>query len=234
MPSPQASDVSITIRFGVPIVPILPQSTLALIFDKISKFYVISYEQLGDESTGHWQCAVRLTKSVTVNNTTLFIIRAIQKACSFEWTEHHTKHAVKVKKHPDLECLAGGYCSKQDTNSLVVGFDRGELSKGKERYVVACDGKKKKVPISKAGLVPIFRDYLTQIDERTTMSPDRLEKWIKLSNREKYDFVARLIIVDGYDLSTISFLQKNDLVKNWCDYFENIKNPKNILDLFFE
>jgi len=234
MPSPQAIDVSITIRFGVPIVPIVPLSTLVLIFDKISKFYVIGYEQLGDESTGHWQCAVRMNESRTVNNTTLLIKRALKNLKNFEWTEHHEEYAVKVKKHPDLECLAGGYCSKQDFTPYVKGFDIAVLLKGKDRYVVACDGKKKKVPISKAGLVPMLRQYLVQIEERTTLSPDRDQKWIKLSSREKYEFVSRLIIVDGYDLSTISFLQKNDIIKNWSDYFENIKNPKNILDEFFE
>jgi len=236
MPSPFTTDVSVTVRFGVPIVPILPLSTLALILDKRSKYYCIGYEQNEGIESGHWQCAVRLSDSTQTKTTKDWLIREIKTAVKpyFEWQPKNDKRTVKVKKAPDLEQLAGGYCSKQDFNPVIKGFDRDELLKGKERYVVNCEGKTKKVPISKAGLVPKFREYLSKVEERTTVSPDREHKWNCLTSREKYDFIARLIITDGFDLSTISFLQKNDLIKNWLDYFENFKNPKNILDEFFE
>jgi len=235
MPSPKTTECSITVRFGVPIVPILPASTLALIFDKRSKYYVIGYEQKGGLETGHYQCAVRLDLSIQTKNTEAWLIRELKQVMTdFKWETKNEEFAVKVVKHHDLECLAGGYCSKQDFNPIVKGFDKGELLKGKERYIEATETKQKKIPISKAGLVTKFREYLDMVNERCTISSDRDEKWNKLSNLQKYDFVARLIITDGYDLSTISFLQKNDLVKNWTDYFENIKNPKNILDEFFE
>lgn len=236
MPSPSTTEISLTVRFGVPIVPILPMSTLALILDKRSKYYVIAYEQPGDETTGHYQCAVRLNEAVQTKNTKDWLIRELKAVMSFEWTSDHEKHAVHPVKHSDLECLAGGYCRKQDTGvvPIIKGWDMGVLDEGEARYEAAKESKRKKIPVSKSGLVPLLREYLSKVEERMYMTVDGIDRWAALNSRQRYDFIQKLMIVDGYDLSTISPLQVSHIVRNWDEYFENIKNIKNILDEFFD
>lgn len=235
MPSPVTTEISLTVRFGVPIVPILPISTLALILDKRSKYYVIAYEQPGDETTGHYQCAVRLNEAIKVENTKQWLIRELKAVMSgFEWSKDNEKYAVHPKKHPDLECLAGGYCRKEDSLPFCKGWDLATLQAGEARYKEAKESKRKKIPVSKSAIVPLIRDYLSKVEERMYMTVDGQERWSKLTLRQRYDFIEKLMIVDGYDLSTISPLQISHIVKNWNEYFENIKNFENILDEFFE
>lgn len=234
MPSKSTTDVSLTIRFGVPIVPIVSQAQLVQILDKRASHYVIGYEQLGDESTGHYQCAVRLSSAVKTENTKQWIIRELKALKTLEWTEDHLKFAVKASPHHDLETLAGGYCRKQDSNPIVKGWDRATLLAGEIRYQEVKDAKQKKIPVSKSAFVPLIRQYMEIIVERTSISPDRDEKWSGMTNKQRYEFLERLIISDGYDMSTISIFQVNHVIKNFNDYFGNFKNSKNLLDEFFE
>lgn len=233
MPSPITTDISTTIRFGVPVVPIVSAEQLAKILDERASHYVIGYEQLGDESTGHWQCAVRLKDKKQVKNTEAWLRSRLKALKTLEWTEDHDKYAVKCHGHHDLETLAGGYCRKQDSNPIVKGWDRATLLAGEIRYQEVKDAKKKKIPVSRSGLVPLLREYHDQITEQCMMSPDRDAKWLSLTNKQRYEFLERLIISDGYDLSTIAPSQVSHIVKNFSDYFGNFGNSKNILNEFF-
>lgn len=234
MPSKSTTDVSITIRFGVPVVPIVSQAQLVQILEERCTHYAIAYEQLGDESTGHWQCAAILKKAVQTKNTELWLISRLKGLKTLEWTADNEKYAVCVKPHPDVNTLAGGYCRKQDSNPIVKGWDLATLLAGEKRYMEIKEEKKKKIPISKSAFVPLLREYVQKVEEYTLISPDRDEKWSGMNTKQKYEFIEKLIIMDGYDLSTLAPSQINHVVKNFKEYFENFKNSENVLQEFFE
>lgn len=100
--------------------------------------------------------------------------------------------AIKIGHHPDLECLVGGYFSKQEMPTVIsmVGFDKEKLSEGKVKYEGKVEAKKKHVCV---------KDNFTGLMiEKHSKHWNSNETYQNMTDEEQVDYCFRQILLDGY------------------------------------
>jgi len=228
MPAKVTTDFSITVRFGVPIGPLISISTLSTYFATLGDKYAIAYEQKQGLDSGHYQCALITRSETRQDKLQARVINALKELTNFKWTEENVKYAVKVKAHNDILCLVGGYCTKDDIAPLIVGFTEDDLKGTKERYEEACDNKLKRAPITKTALIPLLREYYQKYWEICAEDCEKMRAHETKTALQKFQFLESLILGEGYDLSDVlSGPRRNYIIKNFDQYFD----PKNCMQL---
>lgn len=233
MPAKCGTTFSITVRFGLPIEPILPQGVMGSTLGEFGISYAVAYEQKGDESTGHWQCGLITKDETRQDHLRDRLLNRLMKVCKdVEWNEDRKKHAVCVRFHNDIIQLVGGYCTKQDINPLIVGFTDDDLEDGRARYERSLASRDKRMPVTKSAILPLLRETHERVMGECVKSRN-LEKFQKLTPSEKLNLLEKMLISDGYDLSEVlSGIKRNYIVKHWSEYFGE-KSSLDILQEFF-
>lgn len=174
--------------------------------------YVVAYEQKGDLSTEHFQVAavfVEDKRSDHLKATLVGICEEVQT-----WTPEQKKYAICVKKNRknnDIRLLAGGYCCKQDTTPFIKGWTLEDLEPYQEQY----DELKEKAllrNISRENIVSYLKDW----NDKFEYNPNTvvMEKYSRLSHRQRLDYIYQYGITQGADLQKYS-------TPVWINYFVN-------------
>lgn len=235
MPAKPTTDFSLTIRFGVPVQPMVPIGKLQELLMTFCSKYVIAYEQKGDESTGHWQCALVTKEVKRQDKLKATIVGQLQKLSDRPWSDDNKKHAVDVKAHHQIVGLAGGYCMKQVTHiePVIYGFTQEELEEGSAIYQQALTNSQKKYPVSKSARTELLKTYSAKVWQEIAGDSQRIFEWDRKNPAQKVDLFVSLIIADGYDLSECwGPLVRTHYIKYFSEIFEE-KSPEKILQEFF-
>jgi hypothetical protein len=203
-----STDYSITVRTEAHAKTLATFEHLLKWLDTNASHYVLATEQKEGPDSRHYQCAARLTtprRADHLKTTLLGILRGD------DWTVDNERCAIVVKRHPDIVCLAGGYCHKQDTTPHVKGWSNEELEEGLNKYSNMLEAKEKRNPsIDKiVAILRGFHDYCADVKD-----PEHREAYSKLSNSAKVDFLFKFAITKGYFLVKFNTLQ-------WKLYFKD-------------
>lgn len=219
------TDWSITIRLGVVTSRYVPLAPLETFMSEFFSHYVLGYEEPHGAESGHWQIAAisifKHRQSDWQDKIRRFV-KETSKTNGFEWEEKHEKVAVKVKYHPDVLTLAGGYCQKQDLMPPYKGWSESELKRGKEDYAEILETKKKQLPVTALSLTSLLRQYYQEcVLYITAMDTTAELRWSRLTASDKFQFLERKIIADGYDISlACSPYRRNYYIKHFSEFFE--------------
>lgn len=230
MPAKTTTDYSITIRIGVPIVPILKMEALAEYFDTISDRYGIGYEQKEGPASGHYQCGVVLRSPRRSDHFKRTLKEDLKKIMfPFVWSPDNEKKLLESKAHHDLTTLVGGYCTKQSINPIIKGYSEDELKGGKDRYAVLLSERLKELPVSKSALMPLLKEFYDRVISHTSISPEFDLAFALKSGSDKFHLMESLIMAEGYDLSeALAGSRRIYIVR----HFEDIFAPKTSEQLF--
>lgn len=162
--------------------------------------YAVAYEQKGDLSTQHFQCAVVFTEDHRSDNLKKTLVGLLGDG----WTADQKKRAVCVNKNRegnDIKLLAGGYCMKQDDQPILKGWTLEEL----EPYVFQYEELKNKSllrNISRENITGLLQQWYDDVAYHK--DPDVRDRFERKSNRQKLDFVYQYGISQGADLQKYS------------------------------
>lgn len=169
--------------------------------------YVVAYEQKGDLSTEHFQCAVVFNEEHRSDNLKKTLVGLL----GHHWTDAQKRVAVCVNKNRennDIRLVAGGYCMKQDVAPYLKGWTVDEL----EPFLTQYEELK-----NKSQLRNISRDNLLQLlqewhDEyANNKDPDVRDRFERLSSTKKLQYMYKYGIAQGADLQKYSN-------PNWLNY----------------
>lgn len=167
---------------------------------------------------------------------TLPLLRTELEKAGFKWEDKHDKRAYVVKSHHDLIGLAGGYCDKDKSGGYeTFGFTEEELKTGREKWEDAKETKKKRVPVTRSGLLPLMKETFSELwNSSLAVNAHRINIWEKKSAKEKMEFLKSLIIHEGYDISLVyGTLQWKCIEKSFDDIFHP-EDHERFLDNFWE
>lgn len=174
--------------------------------------YIVAYEQKGDLSTQHFQVASIFTESKRSDHLKASLISLFVE--NHEWSSEQKKYAVCVKKNRknnDIRLLAGGYCMKQDVAPFIKGWTLDELEPFQESY----DDMKLKSElrnISRETIVSHLKNWNDEFEYNQNNIV--MEKYARLSYRQRLDFIYQYGITQGADLQKYS-------TPVWINYFVN-------------
>lgn len=223
----ESKEFSITIRTGEPDgVCRYEKEFLDWLESVGTTHYVVAYEQKGDLSTQHFQCAVVFRDEHRSDNLKKTLVALL----GHHWNEQQRKHAVCVNKNRDgndICLLAGGYCLKQDVAPFIKGWTSEEL----EPYLTQYEELKNKSllrNISRERLIPLLQEWHDEISNHK--NPDVREVYESYGQRKKLEFLYRYGISLGADLQRYSTLQWiNYLAYNFDVLIERV-SPDDLLD----
>lgn len=238
MPAKGAQSFNITLNTGDS--ELFNRLTLDTFRDLIkSKLAISKYAICGEmASFPHYHAAVVTTdveRQDKIKDRLLTVFKQYLKSQGFDWTSDNDKHALKVNYHPDIHTLAGGYCAKDQTGGYeVYGFTDEEMATGKDRYSTLLAEKKKKIPVSRSGLLLLMKETFQNLWESIAVDAHKINIWEKKSNKQKMDFLNSLIIHEGYDTSLVDgTLQWKSIERNFNSHFHP-EDHEIFLDDFWE
>lgn len=176
--------------------------------ESVSTHYVVAYEQKGDLSTQHFQCAVVFKDEHRSDNLKKTLVGLL----GHEWNADRRKHAICINKNRDgndIKLLAGGYCLKQDVAPFIKGWTLEEL----EPYLTQYEELKHKSQmrnISREKITDLLQTWYDDISDHR--NPDVREAFERMSERKKLDFMYKYGISLGADLQKYS-------TPVWMNYF---------------
>lgn len=205
-----SNEFSITIRTAEKDGVSKYQSDLLKWLDDNASHYVVAYEQKGDLSTQHFQCAVVMTTSRRSDNLKTALVGLLGE----QWTPEQKRHAIcvnKNRKDNNILLLAGGYCMKQDTNPFIKGWTAEEL----EPYTTQYEELKQRSEmrnISKDKILLLLQEWYDEF--ANNKNPDVRDRFERLPIRKKLDYMYQYGISQGADLQKYS-------TPVWINYFIN-------------
>lgn len=224
MPAKGATSFNITLNTGDS--ELFNRLTLEKFRDLIkSKVDISKYAICGEmASYPHYHAAIVTTNTERqdkIKDRLLPVFKQYLASQGFDWSSDNDKHALRINYHPDIHTLAGGYCAKDQSGGYeIYGFTDDDMSLGKERYDTLLTEKKKKIPVSRSGLLLLMKETFQNLWESVALDSKKVDIWEKKSPKEKMDFLNSLIVHEGYDTSLVyGTLQWKAIEKSFDDYF---------------
>lgn len=237
MPAKEAQTFNITFNPGYgDLYDIMPLTTFKDLL--MSKVKCKKYAIVGEVATfPHYHAAVYTEcgeRQDKIKDRLVPVFKKFMEGNGFTWEDKHDKVAIKVNYHPDINCLAGGYCTKDMAGGFEQdGFTEEELNSGKDKYDNLLDEKKKKMPVSRSGLLPLMKEVFSKLWQSIAIDTKKSQIFSEFSLDKKMDLLNSLILADGYDTSLVyGTLQWKAITKNFDTiFFEH--NAEFILMDFF-
>lgn len=186
------------------------ESDLLKWLDDACTHYVVAYEQKGDLSTQHFQCAVVMTTPRRADN----LKTALVGLMGDHWTTEQKRHAVCCKKNRadnDIRLLAGGYCMKQDIEPFMKGWTVEELHPYLTQYE-ELKNRSEMRNITREKIVDVLQKWYDEL--YYNKEPDVRDRFERLTVRSKLDYMYKYGIALGADLQKYS-------TPVWINYFIN-------------
>lgn len=201
-------EFSITVRPGDPDgVRKYHNDYLKWLEDVGTSHYVVAYEQKGDLSTEHFQCAVVFNEEHRSDNLKKTLVGLL----GHSWSDAQKRVAVCVNKNRennDIRLLAGGYCLKQDVAPFIKGWTLDELMPFVDQYE---ELKEKSLlrNITRENIINILQTWHDEY--ANNKDPDVRDRFERLSPTKKLQYMYKYGIAQGADLQKYSN-------PNWLNY----------------